>query len=440
METYKIWYIGGDKKLISTLEKNVSGSGISIKHYMDDGTLKEVNPASWPDILIVDLDIDKSISLMEYEPIRDAMANSGMVTAYIAHKKPSSDSLSALAAGFDLCWDAHNNDRNLLRAVLQREVAKNKEATSAAGETENPVNHNQRVYNETVAALADGAVELLKLKEDVEKRNTKLRLVRDELEQFVHTVSHDLKEPLMAVRTFTAMLMEELEGVKGKAGDNIGRIKESVDLMTRQIDSLLEFSRAGRVNEDAEVGDLGSLIEDVIHARGYDNRNDVRVSIAASLPPIKGAEQQIKQVFSNLISNAIKHNNSPKKEVGIDIVPEPPEEIKSSFGNGEIPAGQALFRVSDNGYGIPGDDHEAPFELFRRLVVDDATDGDGAGLAIVKRAVTSLGGSIDYVSEPGHGTAMYFTLPIARKFKTNVKKKSAESKRSIAQLKEALRQ
>lgn len=440
METYKIWYIGGDEKLLSTLEKNVSGSGISIKHYTEDEILKGANPSSWPDILIVDLDIDKSVSLMEYGPIRDAAANSGMVTAFIARTRPSCDSLSALAAGFDLCWDVHNNDRNLLRALLQREVAKKKEATSAAGIMTDPGHDSKRVYNETVAALADGAVELLKLKEDVERQNIELRLVRDELEQFVHTVSHDLKEPLMAVRTFTTMLVEELQGVTGKAADNISRIRESVDLMARQIDSLLAFSRAGRVDEEATVVNLKSLIEEVIHAHGYDNRDNVRVSITTSLPPIKGADRQIKQIFSNLIANGIKHNNSPKKEVGIDIPAEPPEEIKSNLNDAGIPPGYVLLRVSDNGYGIPGDDHEAPFELFRRLVDDDAADGVGAGLAIVKRAVTSLGGTIDYISTPGHGTAMYFTLPVARKFKKNVKKKPAVSKRSIAQLKEALRQ
>ena len=97
-----------------------------------------------------------------------------------------------------------------------------------------------------------------------------------------------------------------------------------------------------------------------------------------------------------------------------------------------------MLYVADNGIGIQSDDRNAPFELFRRLNECPEFEGDGAGLAIVKRAVNSLGGVIDYISAPGKGTIMYFTLPHVAKAVLMQAQKPREHKRSAAQLRDAL--
>jgi len=439
MEKYKIWYVGDDESLFAALKNAISGRGISVEHCIDIDSMKPDGPDEYPNIILVDYNIEKAVSALKHSPLRDITSTGGTITAFITRGSSLKAPIAALTAGYNLSWDAANRDYELLAAILERELAKRHENTSAVNRIADHVLVKQNTYNETIAALAEGAVELLGLKENLEKQNTELRFVRDELEQFVHTVSHDLKEPLMSVRTFTSMLVEDLRGVTGDSENHLRHIRNSVELMARQIDSLLAFSRAGRTMENALVDNIEGLISGIVDAHGYDRRDDVFINAATSLPSIGAAEQQVLQIFSNLISNGVKHNRSTRKEVEIGVVQKPPPEISGSFDNGVVPPGYALFYVSDNGYGIPGNDREAPFELFRRLVADEITEGDGAGLAIVKRAVTSLGGAVDYVTEVDRGTTMYFTLPVSHKPNIFAKKKPGETKRSVTQLKAALR-
>ncbi len=439
MEKFKIWYAGDDESLFAVLKSNISGQGISVEHCIDIESMKPDEPDEYPNVILVDLDIEKAVSVLKNDSMRDITTAGGTITAFITRGSSLKAPIAALTSGYDLSWDAANKDYDLLVAILERELAKRHQNISAINRIADHVSTKQSIYNETIAALAEGAVDLLSLKEGLEKQNSELRLVRDELEQFVHTVSHDLKEPLMSVRTFTSMLVEDLGGISGDSVDHLRHIRNSVELMGRQIDSLLAFSRAGKTMENALVENIEGLIDGIVDARGYDRRDDVFINVAASLPSIQAAEQQVRQIFSNLISNGVKHNRSTSKEIEIGVMQKPPREISGNFDNGVIPPGYALFYISDNGYGIPGDDREVPFELFRRLVADDTTEGDGAGLAIVKRAVTSLGGTVDYITEVDKGTIMYFTLPVSQKPRISAKSKPGEAKRSVAQLKAALR-
>ena len=439
MEKYIIWYAGNDESFFESLKTNISGQGKSVEHCIDITSMKPGGPDEYPNIILVDYNIEEAVSTLKQIPLRDITSAGGTITVFITRGSSLKDSIASLTAGYDLLWDVANRDYALLVAILERELAKRYESTSAVNRIAKHVSMKQSTYNDTVAALADGAVELLGLKENLEKQNTELRLVRDELEQFVHTVSHDLKEPLMSVRTFTSMLVDDMRGITGDSANHLRHIRNSVETMAKQIDSLLAFSRAGRTTENALVEDIEGLIDGIVVARGYDRRDDVSINAATSLPSIRAALQQVQQIFSNLISNSVKHNKSAKKEVEIGVLQKPPAEISGSFNNGVVPPGYGLFYISDNGYGIPGSDREAPFELFRRLVTDEITEGDGAGLAIVKRAVTSLGGTIDYITEVDRGTTMYFTLPASNKPRASSKKKPGEVKRSVAQLKAALR-
>jgi signal transduction histidine kinase len=429
----KLWYIGNDIGILSCLESMPDESGFTYAHFDDpEGAIGRMSE-SQPDAILFGLEIERAIEFLNDGIARSALQKCGTVTVYLA-RQPESESAAALDAGYDLVWDTLPPDMNIFCAAIKREIAKKK------GEY-NPdcdIAICKGLYNETVAALAEGAVDLLKLKEDLETQNTELRLVRDELEQFVHTISHDLKEPLMAVRTFSRLLAEELTNLNGEQTGHLRLITESVELMARQIDSLLKFSRAGRISPDAKVECLKDIIDEILHERGIDRSSNITVHLKGLLPAIAAAPQQVHQIFSNLISNGIKHNRNEHREIEIAVEDEVPSELPSMFIDGVIPSGFALFSITDNGTGIPGEDREVPFELFQRLANANGTEGDGAGLAIVKRAVTSLSGAIDYVTKMDEGTTMYFTLPVISSGRCVVPLKSKSESRSVSVLKAAL--
>ncbi len=431
---FKLWYIGSDIGVLSRLESMPLDCGFTYRNFADPEAAIGRASESQPDAILFGLGLERGIEFINDGIMRAALQKCSIVTVFLA-RNPAAESPAALEAGYDLAWETLPPDMTILCAAVRREMSKK----NGAGYPECDIAVCRGMYNETVAALAEGAVELLKLKEGLETQNTELRLVRDELEQFVHTISHDLKEPLMSVRTYSRMLAEGNSGLSAEQSDHIRHITESVELMKRQIDSLLAFSRAGRVNHDARVDNIGGMIDDIFRERGFDRRSDVSIIVREELPSVKAASQQVKQIFSNLISNGIKHNKSERKEIVVAFEHSIPAELSSIFADGIIPLGYGLFSVSDNGTGIPGGDRDLPFELFRRMENAANTEGYGAGLAIVKRAVTSLGGAIDYVTEQGKGTTMYFTLPVAFTGDISISPvKSRAESRSVSQLKAAL--
>ena len=436
METIKICYFGDDESVYTNLQESFRLDG---KYYFEAVSHNE--SPKWsaecvPDVIAVDRPAGGSP--IPARKLRSMAQGVDLVLIFLFRERSVESATEALSSGYDLCWDALGVESSLFRATLEREISKKKESAGRDAESLLQPQSSSTVLNETVAALVEGSVELLAVKEDLEKHNRELELVRDELEQFVHTVSHDLKEPLMALRTFTKILLDDLGPMRGSTGEHLQMITQSVERMSKQIDGLLAFSRAGRVKPDSLVEDPARIISDIQHDRGFDRREDVSIKVQSALPPLKAHTEQLKQIFGNLISNGLKYNRSPHKTVEIGIATAPPKEIEASFPNPEEMGEFLLLYVSDNGIGIPPDDRIAPFELFRRLDESPEFEGDGAGLAIVKRAVNSLGGAIDYTSQPGKGTAMYFTLPYAAKAIHIQTQKPTERKRSAAQLRDAL--
>lgn len=437
MEKLKICYLGNDKVVISGLRECFAQDGkYSIETFSNYNELPMRSVEYLPDVIIIDQ--PQGRLLITPQKIRAMAPSADFVVVFLFRESNLDAAVEALGAGYDLCWDTFGVESALFRAAINREVTKKIESSDRKNGTFMPADGGSKLLNETVAALVEGSVELLALKEDLEKHNRELELVRDELEQFVHTISHDLKEPLMALRTFTKMLSEHLGEVDGESGEYLKMIRQSVERMSKQIDGLLAFSRAGRVKADSLVEDPAAIIADIKRDRGLDRRGDVDIRIQPNLPPLKAHPEQLRQIFGNLISNGIKYNRNSHKVVEIGTASAPPEEIEQSFVNNEDAREFALLYVSDNGIGIQAEDRNAPFELFRRLDESPEFEGDGAGLTIVKRAVNSLGGEIDYISEPGKGTVMYFTLPVAVKPILAQAPKPWEGKRTAAQLRDAL--
>ncbi|MBE9117591.1 PAS domain-containing protein [Lusitaniella coriacea LEGE 07157] len=226
--------------------------------------------------------------------------------------------------------------------------------------------------------------------------NAELRQSNQELEQFAYVASHDLREPLRMVTSFTKLLSQRYSGRLDAEADRI--IHFAVDGAIRMqalIDDLLTYSRLGRkVNLqiidcdkvlDSVLANLKILLEEVNHA------------IARSpLPTLQGDRGKLVQLFQNLLSNAIKYHSERPLKINIGV-----REQKNSW----------LFWISDNGMGIAPQYQKQIFLIFQRLHTKEEYPGTGIGLAICQKIVEGHGGKIWVESQFGEGSTFYFTLP-----------------------------
>jgi signal transduction histidine kinase len=164
--------------------------------------------------------------------------------------------------------------------------------------------------------------------------------------------------------------------------------------MRALIDGILQYSRAGRSREERTAVDLSELVPEVIDMLSPPAH--VRVEVETALPTVVAERTRIEQVFSNLLSNALKYIDKPQGRVGVGCA-----------DDGEF----WRFWVSDNGPGIKAEDHERIFGLFQTGQPRDAVDSTGIGLSVVKRVVTMFGGRVWLESVTGQGTVFYFTWP-----------------------------
>lgn len=227
-----------------------------------------------------------------------------------------------------------------------------------------------------------------------------LETKNQELEQFVYIASHDLQEPLLTISNFIEMLKVDYGQVlqDDDAQLYMSFIEDAASRMRNLIKDLLDYSRLGKTKE-TETVDINELLQHII--------SDLDTRIAATgtqikynnLPTLKGYRTELRQLFQNLITNAIKFS---KKDVNpvINIEAKPHE------------AGGWEFTVQDNGIGIEPKYHEKIFLIFQRLHNRDEYPGNGIGLANCKKIVTMHGGDIGVQSVPGEGSSFYFTINI----------------------------
>ncbi len=240
----------------------------------------------------------------------------------------------------------------------------------------------------------------LNLEKRVEKRTHELKALIEELEAFSYSVSHDLRTPLTMIDGFTKILAESHQGALDQEGKNyLNYILKHTQKMQNLIDDLLTYSHLGRKEITEGDIDLESLFLDVFNEFKplYSNRKfQFKLN---PLPHVIGDEIMLRQVVTNLISNAIKYTG--KKEVSLIEI--------GYYDNKNEP----IFYVKDNGIGFSMHEIDKLFTVFQRLHPQEEFEGVGAGLAIVKRILERHGGKIWADSKVGVGTTFYFSLPSA---------------------------
>jgi signal transduction histidine kinase len=219
-----------------------------------------------------------------------------------------------------------------------------------------------------------------------------------EMDDFTRMVSHDLKEPLRGIETFSGFLLEDYsEGLDAQGLKYLRFLNESALRMKSLIQDLLTLVSISKKGNHLERVDLGMLLKQVKKDLKFaiDQKKAV-IDYALPLPEIDSDPILLTEVLKNLISNGIKFN-----------VSEPPR-VRLAVSEGKS---EALFSVKDNGIGIPESYQKQILRPFERLHPQDAFEGTGVGLAICRKIVEGQGGKIWLESEPGEGSTFYFTLP-----------------------------
>jgi PAS domain S-box-containing protein len=233
--------------------------------------------------------------------------------------------------------------------------------------------------------------------EEVRRVNAELAATNEELEAFTYSVSHDLRALLRHIDGFSRLLLEE-HGTDLPEGARryLQRIREGAVRMGRLIDELLSLSRVGRSQLSLKRTGLDSMVEDVLEELkpGAQGR-DIQWKISP-LPSLRCEPGLLRQVFQNLISNAIKFTR-PRPQAVI--------EVGKQTRNGE-----PVVFVRDNGVGFDMKHSDKLFGIFQRLHRQEDFEGTGVGLAIVQRIIHKHGGHVWAEAEPGKGAAFFFTL------------------------------
>jgi chemotaxis family two-component system sensor kinase Cph1 len=238
----------------------------------------------------------------------------------------------------------------------------------------------------------------------------------EELNALAYAATHDLKDPLHSVYEYACYLKKEAEAGRTFYGAARGKLDALLRLTARMdgvLDSLLHFSRVGRLElkyEDVALEDLvresAEMLEEGIAAAG------AQIVIPRVLPRIRCDRLRVREIFLNLLSNALRFNDSDSARIEIGFFE--PGEARPGWSSSPAEASKVLgrvFYVRDNGIGIEPRHQEVIFDMFKRLHgPDEYGGGTGAGLAITRKLIEQHGGSIWVDSRPGQGTAFYFTL------------------------------
>lgn len=223
----------------------------------------------------------------------------------------------------------------------------------------------------------------------------KLNSIEQEFKDFAYIISHDLKAPLRAVKALTEWLATDYADKFDDEGkEQLKLLINRVGRMHNLIDGALHYSRIGRVTEEPEQIDLNGLIPEIIETLALPA--NIHITIESQLPVVVSEPAHIRQVFENLLSNAVRFMDKPECFVKVGCTEED---------------GCWKFSVADNGPGIKEEHFEKIFKIFQTLQPKDQLESTGIGLTLVKKIVELYGGKVWLTSKVGEGSTFFFTLP-----------------------------
>ncbi|PSB05306.1 diguanylate cyclase [Merismopedia glauca CCAP 1448/3] len=235
--------------------------------------------------------------------------------------------------------------------------------------------------------------ELSRISLMLSKTNQTLMERNQELDQFAYVASHDLKAPLRAISSLSEWIEEDLgDKLAADTQYQMQLLRQRVSRMQALINGLLEYCRVGRTQTQTETVDVGVLLREIIDSLGIPST--FKVEVQPDMPKCTTKTLLLRQVFANLISNAIKHQRSSEGSVKISF-----KELDKFYE----------FGVTDTGPGIAPEYQEQIFKIFQTLEARDTQENTGIGLAIVKKIVESEGGKIQVQSDVGRGATFSFT-------------------------------
>jgi PAS domain S-box-containing protein len=236
------------------------------------------------------------------------------------------------------------------------------------------------------------------LEERVRERTADLEDALKEMGAFSYSIAHDLRAPLQAMSGFAELLNDEFAPSLGELGREYARrISAAAERMSRMITDLLAYSRLTREELPCHPTDVERVVDDVVARLSPEIvRRQARVVVERPLPRVLAHEITLGQVFTNLISNALKF-----------VAPGVRPEIR--IRGEDLPDAGVLW-VEDNGIGIAPEYHDRIFRIFERLHAGGSYPGTGIGLAIVNRAVERMKGRVGVESDPGKGSRFWIRL------------------------------
>ncbi|HVZ56480.1 MAG TPA: ATP-binding protein [Chitinophagaceae bacterium] len=265
-------------------------------------------------------------------------------------------------------------------------------------ETVYPSPEGCSVYVRDVSARLQQEKSMQDLSEELRKKAADLQVRNEELEQFVYSVSHDLKEPLRMVNNFLHLLDSRYaRQLDDRARQFIHFATDGASRMRILIDDLLEYSRASRLHPELTTVDTAALLQEIIRQQQPLIQELQGRLLLESVPVVRADRVRLAQVFQNLISNALKYQE-----------PGNPPVIRIGAADRKM---NWEFYVQDNGIGIETRYFDKIFQIFQRLHLREAYPGTGIGLALCRKIVEQHGGKIWVESEVGKGSTFYFTLP-----------------------------
>ncbi len=253
---------------------------------------------------------------------------------------------------------------------------------------------------QSLSALSNQVMKLLELRKNkhlLEEALKDLEEKNEALEKFAYVAAHDLKSPLLSISGLANLLVEEYKvKIDNEGMEMLEMIIHSSENLASLVDGLLQYSKSDSVlNQEKSIIGLKEMKTEMLELFNFDH--SVEMTINSSLSSIKANKTAINQILINLVANAIKYNDKELAKIEISV-----SEASKKY----------KFSVKDNGPGIAPENQQKIFNIFEKLNSQDrfGREGNGIGLATVKKLVEKLGGAIKVDSDLGNGATFNFSI------------------------------